>query len=96
MEPPENYPAGLSLKCSLDALGKTVREHPHEKPEATPPAEAVQLPLWPKVKRAVPSFAAIQGRGRRYMKGELLAAQRGIEIRFTGMQLDQSDLDVWE
>ena len=30
------------------------------------------------------------------MKGELLAAQRGIEIRFMGMQLDQSDLDVWE
>ena len=30
------------------------------------------------------------------MDRELLAAQRGITIRFTGMQLDQSDLDVWE
>ena len=27
---------------------------------------------------------------------ELVAAQHGIEIRFTGWQLSQSDLDVWE
>ena len=30
------------------------------------------------------------------MDRELLAAQRGISIRFTGKQLDQADLDVWE
>jgi len=99
-------PVDLSLKRSLDALGKTVREHPHEKPEKPEtalPTLVVQLPLWPEAKRGVPNstlrgalFAAVQGKGRRYMKGELLAAQRGVAVRFTGMQLDQSDLDVWE
>ena len=99
-------PVDLSLKRSLDALGKTVREHPRtrpDKPKASPPTEIVQLPLWPEVKRGVPNsvlrgalFAAIQGKGRRYMDGELLAAQKETAVRFTGKQLDQSDLDVWE
>ena len=99
-------PLDPALKQSLDALGKTVREHPREKPERSKtalPAKVLQLPLWPEAKRGVPNsvlrgalFAAIQGKGRRYMKRELLASQRGITIRFTGMQLDQSDLDVWE
>ena len=99
-------PADPALTRSLDALGKTVREHPHEnpeKPKTAPPAKVVQLPLWPEAGRGVPNsilrgalFAAVQGKGRRYMKREILASQRGITIRFTGMQLDQSDLDVWE
>ena len=106
MKPPENHPANLSLKRSLDALGKTVRDHPHakpEKPNTAPPAEVVQLPLWPEVKRGVPNavlrgalFAAVQGKGRVAMERKLLDAQKGISIRFTGWQLTQSDLDVWE
>ena len=63
----------------------------------------VQLPLWPAAKRGVPIsvlrgalFAAVQGKNRVAMKAELLAVQKGMEIRFTGWQLDQSDLDVWE
>ncbi len=66
-------------------------------------AEIVQLPLWPEPARGVPNsalrgalFAAIQGKDRRAMQRELLAVQQGIEIRFTGIQLNQSDLDVWE
>jgi hypothetical protein len=66
-------------------------------------AQIVQLPFWPDSTRGVPSavlrgalFAAIQGKHRQSLEGELLAAQRGTEIRFTGRQLDQSDLDVWE
>ena len=54
-------------------------------------AEIVQLPPWPEAKRGVPNsilrgalFASIQGQHRQYMKGELLAAQQDIEIRFTG------------
>ena len=68
-----------------------------------PPAKVIQLPLWPEAKRGAPNavlrsalFAAIQGKGRRYMKNALLAAQDRITVRFTGEQLDQSDLDVWE
>ena len=65
------------------------------------PAE--QLPLWPEKTRGTPNawlrgalFAAIQGKKRRALKRELLASVDGVQIRFTGWQLDQSDLDVWE
>ncbi len=63
----------------------------------------VQLPLWPEPARGVPNsilrsalFAAIQGKDRRTLKRELLTAMNGIEVRFTGLQLDQSDMDVFE
>jgi hypothetical protein len=99
-------PVDLSLERSLESLGKTVREHPCEKadkPKAASPAKVVQLPLWPEAKRGVPNsilrgalFAAVQGKNRVAMERELLAVQQGIEIRYTGWQLTQSDLDVWE
>lgn len=99
-------PVDLSLKRNLESLGKTVREHPCEKPDkpkAASPAKVVQLPLWPEAKRGVPNsilrgalFAAVQGKNRVAMERELLAVQQGIEIRYTGWQLTQSDLGVWE
>ena len=102
MKLPESTPVGLALTRSLESLGKAVREHPRQ-PKAPPSAEIVQLPLWPEVKRGVPNavlrgalFAAVQGKSRMAMERELLAAQKGISIRFTGWQLNQSDLDVWE
>ncbi|CAI8840324.1 TrfA family protein [Pseudomonas sp. IT-P74] len=62
-----------------------------------------QLPLWPDSTRGVPNvwlrcalFAGIQGKGRKALRRELLATVDGVEIRFSGWQLDQSDLDVWE
>ena len=78
--------------------GKATQEEPRG------PAQVIQLPLWPELKRGAPNvvlrgalFAAIQGKGRAAMlRKELIAAQRGITIRYTGWQLDQSDLDVWE
>ena len=76
--------------------GKAAEEEPR------PPAKVIQLPLWPEPKRGAPNvvlrgalFAAVH-KDRRYMDRELLTAQRGITIRFTGKQLDQADLDVWE
>src|SRR5262249_7233987 len=72
-------------------------------PEPKAPAKVIQLPLWPEPKRAVPNdilrsalFAAIQGKGRTYVKQRLVASYDGVQIRYTGEQLDQSDLDVWE
>ena len=64
----------------------------------------IQLPLWPEPKRGAPNavlrgalFAAIQGKGRQYMlRKELVSTQDGVTIRYTGAQLDQADLDVWE
>lgn len=68
------------------------------------PAKVLQLPLWPEAKRGAPNavlrgalFPAIQGKNRAAtLRKELVAAQRGVTIRYTGWQLDQSDLDVWE
>ena len=67
------------------------------------PAKVIQLPLWPEPKRGAINavlrsalFAAVQGKGRVALNRELVAAQHGIEIRLTGWQLSQSDLDVWE
>ena len=74
-------------------------------PAASPPtpAKVVQLPFWPEPARGTPNsflrsalFAAIQGKGRRQMKREILASVSGVVVRFTGLQLDQSDFEVWE
>jgi hypothetical protein len=66
-------------------------------------AEIIQLPLWSEHKRGTPNsflrsslFAAVQGKDRRFLKEEVLASQNGITVKFTGEQLNQSDLDVWE
>jgi hypothetical protein len=66
-------------------------------------SKAQQLPLWPEPVRGIPNpvlrsalFAAVQGKNRAAFQRELLACQKGLQIRFTGIQLDQSDLDVWE
>ena len=67
------------------------------------PAKVIQLPLWPEAKRGAPNavlrgalFAAVH-KDRQYMRRqELIATQDGVTIRYTGEQLDQADLDVWE
>jgi hypothetical protein len=86
--------------------------HPDEAgrpPESTPaappapPAKIIQLPLWPEPVRGAPNsflrsalFAAIQGKTRTRLKKQLLASIEGVAVRYTGEQLDQSDLNVWE
>lgn len=97
------------LRRRLASLGRAMKERGDQEPEPEPepepqaPAKVIQLPLWPEPKRGVPNsvlrgalFAAIQGKHRAALKRELLETPQGIEIRFTGWQLDQSDLDVWE
>lgn len=63
----------------------------------------VQLPLWPDTKRGAPNsfirsalFAAIQSKDRQFLKETVLASQDGIVVKYTGEQLNQSDLDTWE
>lgn len=93
--------------ANLGAAGTHLMEFSHrmqqrEAQAPRGPAQVIQLPLWPEAKRGAPNavlrgalFAAVH-KDRRYMDRELLASQRGITIRFTGKQLDQADLDVWE
>jgi hypothetical protein len=61
------------------------------------------MPSWPEHVRGTPNallrsalFGAVQGSKRAtYKKRTLLASVKGIEVRFLGVQLDQSDLDLW-
>ena len=85
----------------LAAVAETAQRQ-HRRKSA--PAKVIQLPLWPEPKRGAPNavlrsalFAAVQGKGRIAMhRQELIATQDGVTIRYTGDQLDQADLDVWE
>jgi hypothetical protein len=102
-----NEPLSRDLAAVIESIGRHVAEKAEQQkaaaPEPKPSAQIVQLPIWPEQTRGTPNsflrgalFAAIQGKEREYIKGQLLASRDGIKIRFTGMQLDQSDLDVWE
>lgn len=59
------------------------------------------LPDWPKTTRGIPNlclrsalFGVIKRGRRRAVKGEQIAAVKGIDIRYTGWRLDQGDFDV--
>lgn len=59
------------------------------------------LPDWPEKTRGVPNiclrsalFGVIRRGRRRAVKGELVAAVKGLDIRYTGWRLDQGDFDV--
>jgi hypothetical protein len=91
-----------SLRRTLEAKKEAATpETPQNAPKQS--AAVIQLPLWPAPVRGVPNdvlrsalFAAIQGKGREFMKHCLIAAYDGNQIEYTGEQLEQSDLDVWE
>jgi hypothetical protein len=62
-----------------------------------------QLPIWPEPTRGVPNgvlrsalFGAIKKGPRSFLERKKIAALDGIEIHYTGQQLDQGDLDIWE
>ena len=85
----------IGLEKKLERLRSSVIERENN--------TVVQLPLWPEPKRGAPNsfirsalFAAIQSKDRKFMKEVVLASQDGITIKFTGEQLNQADLDVWE
>jgi hypothetical protein len=66
-------------------------------------AAVIHFPLWPDEKRGTPNsflrsalFAAVQSKDRVYLEEAILFSQQGISIKFTGKQLNQEDLDVWE
>jgi hypothetical protein len=66
-------------------------------------AAVIHFPRWPEEKRGTPNsflrsalFAAVQSKDRVYLEEAILFSQQGISIKFTGKQLNQEDLDVWE
>ena len=91
------------MKEKLASIRQGIQKRQKRETQKPKSAEIVQLPLWPESARGVPNsvlrgalFAAIQGKDRQYLERKLLITQDGIQIRFTGKQLNQSDLDVWE
>jgi len=66
-------------------------------------AKEVKLPGWPDNKRGTPNsflrsalFSAVQSKDRADLKGAVMASQGGITIKYTGEQLNQEDLTLWE
>ena len=89
--------AGQLAQWTARGDGQAAQEEPRG------PAQVIQLPLWPEATRGAPNtvlrgalFAAVQGKGRVALDRATLGAQDGVTIRYTGWQLTQSDLDVWE
>lgn len=63
----------------------------------------IKLPFWAEPKRGTPNsfirsalFSAIQSKDRTFIKGETIFSQQGIDVKFTGEQLNQEDLTLWE
>jgi hypothetical protein len=90
------------LRASLERLGAVIKDTP-QRSEAEPPSSAkiIQFPLFPEATRPVSNdiarsalFSCIQGKDRRFIKDALLATVDGVEIRFTGEQLNQDDHDL--
>ena len=69
---------------------------------ASQEALPAQLPLWPDSVRAVPNallrgaLFSISNVREVVKKRTLLASVKGIEVRFKGERLNQTDLDTWE
>jgi len=95
---------GISLDSPWPPVfPKTEEPKPAKAQEKVVSTNVVNLPIWPATTRGTPNsflrgalFAAIQGKDKEYFKRHLLACRDGITITFTGEQLNQSDLDVWE
>ena len=90
------------LRASPERLG-AVRKDTPQRSEPEPPSSAkiIQFPLFPEATRPVSNdmarsalFSCIQGKDRRFIKDALLATVDGVEIRYTGEQLNQDDHDL--
>lgn len=89
---------------ALVSMFKNMKQNPSpEVTENTKSIKEIQLPLWPEPTRGTPNsflrsalFAGIQAPRRKYLEDEKLGSQSNYLIRYTGQQLIQADLDVWE
>lgn len=82
-------------------LSSTLRRLEQKHEQRT--AEVIQLPLWADSVRGTPNsflrsalFSAVQSKDREYIDGVVLASQSGITVKYTGQQLNQQDLSLWE
>ena len=92
------------LTARIRHIAERAQQRQRERtPEPTPkPARVVRLPLWPEELRTCPScvlrsalFGVVRRGRRSYLERQIIAAWANTTIRYTGMRLDQADLDVW-
>ena len=84
----------------IEALNRRIESMAQAQRARSKPAA---IPDWPPVVRGAPNaflrsalFAAVQGKTRKvFKKRTLLASTENCQVRFQGVQLDQSDFDVW-
>ncbi len=86
----KNDPVSKSIAVAKKAIAKSA-------------SKDITLPNWPDNKRGTPNsflrsalFSAIQSKDRADLKRAILASQAGIIVTYTGQQLNQEDLSVWE
>ena len=89
------------LRASAERLALALQNAPQAEPAPPAAAKIIQFPLFPDTSRPVSNdmarsalFSCIQGKDRRFIKDVLLATVEGLEIRFTGEQLNQDDHDL--
>lgn len=87
----EDDPTTKGLKWLSPELQKEIKTR----------ADSFPLPLWPVQTRGIPNiclrsslFGVIQRGRRKAVKGEVITAVKGLDIRYTGWRLDQGDFDV--
>lgn len=94
-----------SLQQKLDEMKGKIPASNHSKPIKPEHKQPKQmcLPGWEEMSWGAPNavlrgalFSATQGRNRRFCERELIATLEGYEIRYTGIQLTQADLNLWE
>jgi TrfA protein len=90
------------LRLSKERVLKLARER-EEEARRIKEEENVNLPYWQNERRGTPNefirsalFSAIQGKDRIFLDKAVLFSQNGISIQFTGKQLNQEDLTVWQ
>lgn len=84
-----------SLEQQLESLGKAITKRES--------AKVYQFPLWGEPQRGIPNdfarsalFAARKGVGKEFLDKKEIFCQGGISITYTGAQLTQDHLDVYE
>jgi hypothetical protein len=90
------------LRAQLERIGRRIDKLSWPDRESAPSAaKVIQLPLFPRETRPISNdmarsalFSCIQGKDRHYIEDALLASQDGVDIRFTGKQLNQDDHDL--
>ena len=92
------------LVSRIRQIAERAQQRPRPSAPKPPPkpARVVRLPIWPAELRTCPScvlrsalFGVVRRGRRQYLQNQIVAAWADTTLRYTGIRLDQADLDVW-